>query len=121
MPRYEAFPRRSARRAIAQRLHARSDLSLPKRHLGPPHQARHFAAIQKVLCHHLNLTTPDEDIEALALTLVGIACDYMMSMEINALIAPNVCAGPQAIERAHQRFVRYAVALLDAEKARRFS
>jgi TetR/AcrR family transcriptional regulator, regulator of cefoperazone and chloramphenicol sensitivity len=105
----------------AMRLHLRESLE-PSGVLGdalPRAVSSHFAAIQKVLCHHLGLTTPDEDIEALALTLVGIACDYMMSFEINSVIAPNVCTGPLAIERALKRFVRYAVALLTAEKARR--
>ena len=105
----------------AMRLHLRESLE-PSGVLGdamPRAVSSHFAAIQKVLCHHLNLTEADENIEALALTLVGIACDYMMSMDINAVIAPNVCAGPQAIERAHKRFVRYACALLEAEKATR--
>ncbi len=105
----------------AMRLHLRESLE-PSGVLGdalPRAVSSHFAAIQKVLCHHLGLATPDEDIEALALTLVGIACDYMMSFEINSLIAPNVCTGPHAIERALKRFVRYAAALLTAEKARR--
>lgn len=105
----------------ALRLHLRESLE-PSGVLGdalPRTVASHFLALQEVLCRQLGLAQADEDIQALALTLVGIACDYMMSVDVNAVIAPSLCNAPDAVDRMQKRFVRYACALLAAEIARR--
>lgn len=105
----------------ALRLHLRESLE-PSGVLGdalPRAVASHFLAIQAVLCRHLGLTKPDEDIEALALTLVGMATDYIMCADVNAMIAPSLSNATDAVNRMQKRFVRYACALLAAEIARR--
>ena len=78
-------------------------------------------ALANVIARHCGLTQPDADVHQLAFALVAMAHDYCMSREFMKLLAPDVLARPQAMEKILERLVGYSRALLDHEIERRRS
>ncbi len=78
-------------------------------------------ALANVIARHCGLTQPDADVHQLAFAVVAMAHDYCMSREFMKLLAPDVLARPQAMEKILDRLVGYSRALLDHEIERRRS
>jgi len=79
----------------------------------------HFDALVAMLVSELGLAAPDDDLRCLASSLVALAVDFLTSAEWLRQIAPQLHAGPQAIDRMSERLTGYAVALLEHERSRR--
>jgi TetR/AcrR family transcriptional regulator, regulator of cefoperazone and chloramphenicol sensitivity len=79
----------------------------------------HFDALVAVLMRELGLTAPDDDLRRLASSLIGLAVDFLTSADWIRQIAPQLHAGPAAIDRMAQRLTGYAMALIDHERMRR--
>jgi AcrR family transcriptional regulator len=76
-------------------------------------------ALMALLCRHLGLAQPDEDIEGLAICLAWIAVQLHMGREVNERLAPRAFEGTDVIERWYERLVSYGMAMVRAEAARR--
>jgi TetR/AcrR family transcriptional regulator, regulator of cefoperazone and chloramphenicol sensitivity len=79
----------------------------------------HFEALVAMLVRELGLAAPDDDLRRLASSLVAIAVDFLTSADWLRQIAPQLHAGPSAIDRMSERLTGYAVALLEHEHGRR--
>jgi AcrR family transcriptional regulator len=81
----------------------------------------HFDALVAVLMRELGLAAPDDDLRRLASSLIGLAVDFLTSADWTRQIAPQLHAGPAAIDRMSQRLTGYAMALIDHERKRRLA
>jgi AcrR family transcriptional regulator len=79
----------------------------------------HFEALVAMLARELGLGAPDDDLRRLASSLVALAVDFLTSADWLRQIAPQLHAGPPAIDRMAERLTGYAVALLEHERSRR--
>ena len=79
------------------------------------------AALVQIICRHLELKEPDDEVCRLAFGMVGLAAQMMFARDIIDKISPHLMADDAAIDAWHSRLVDYAMALADAEAARRGS
>jgi AcrR family transcriptional regulator len=77
------------------------------------------AALVQIISHHLGLKAPDDEICRLAFAMVGMAMQLMVGRDVIDKISPHLMADDAAIDAWHARLVEYALALADAEAARR--
>jgi AcrR family transcriptional regulator len=77
------------------------------------------AALVQIICRHLGLQEPDDDICRLAFAMVGMAVQMMVGRDVIDKITPHLLADDAAIDTWHEKLVDYAVALADAEAIRR--
>ena len=83
-------------------------------HIGPV-----LASIARLLARHVGMREaqpPDEDVHRLAFGLIAMAHDYCMSREFMRLAAPQLLAGPDALDRARLRLVDWGLALVAHER-----
>jgi AcrR family transcriptional regulator len=83
-------------------------------YIGPVHQR-----MARLLARHIGADGPDEDVHGLVFGLVAMAHDYCLSREFMRAMAPRVLDGDHALERAHERLVRWGAALVAHERRRR--
>ena len=105
----------------AMRLHLREMVD-PSGEIGdllPKAVAPHFEAMQRLIMRHLGVRRTDEDVKALASTLMGMVHDYVSSADVHCNLAPTLSNDAAAINRMQVRLVRYACGLLAQEAARR--
>jgi AcrR family transcriptional regulator len=79
------------------------------------------AALVQIICRHLGMEEPDDEICRLAFAMVGMAVQMMVGRDVIDKISPHLLADAAAIDQWHEKLVDYAVALADAEAARRSS
>jgi TetR/AcrR family transcriptional regulator, regulator of cefoperazone and chloramphenicol sensitivity len=79
------------------------------------------AALVAVLSRHLGLTRADDDLHRLAFSIVGLALQLFVARDVIAAIRAQLIGTPAAIDRWAARMVDYAVAMLEAEAARRMA
>jgi AcrR family transcriptional regulator len=72
-----------------------------------------------LLCREFGLKKPDAEVDRLSFSLVGLATVYFHNRAAVNHFAPHLIKGKQAKETMAQRLVGYAVALIEAERARR--
>lgn len=78
--------------------------------------------IQAVLCREFGLKKPDAEVDRLTFSLVGLASIYFHGgRAVVEALAPHLIGGKHAREAMVERLVGYAVALIEAERARRAS
>ena len=76
-------------------------------------------ALVLVLCKHLGLTDPDDDVHRLAFSIVGLAIHLFVGRDIVQALQPQLLANPEAIDAYTERLLSYALAMVAGEKARR--
>lgn len=79
-----------------------------------PHEA-----MVRMLCRHLSIARPDDDVHRLALTLVGMAIQLFVMQDVIASLRPALLERPEAIDTWSVRLSDQAMALIDAEAVRR--
>ena len=72
-----------------------------------------------LLCREFGLKQPDAEVDRLSFGLVGLATVYFHNRAAVNHFAPHLIKGKQAKETMAHRLVDYAVALIEAERARR--
>jgi AcrR family transcriptional regulator len=75
-------------------------------------------ALVKVLCRHLGVDTPTDDLSRLAFCIVGQALQLMVARDVIDKISPQLLASDAAIDAWLERMVDYAEAMVGAEQAR---
>jgi AcrR family transcriptional regulator len=76
-------------------------------------------ALLRVLQRHLQLTDVDDDLLYLSLAMTGLALHVHLSRDVAHAIRPGLLQGQEAVGRWGQRLVEQALALVQAEAARR--
>ncbi len=76
-------------------------------------------ALLALLTRHLGLAAPDAELQRLAICIEGLGVQLHVGLDINEAIAPGVNTAPGAIDHWHGTLVRAALAMVDAEAARR--
>ena len=76
-------------------------------------------ALVQVLCKHLALTEPDDDVHRLAYSIVGLAIHLFVGRDIVQALQPQLLATPAAIDSYTDRIVGYALAMVASEQTRR--
>jgi TetR/AcrR family transcriptional regulator, regulator of cefoperazone and chloramphenicol sensitivity len=77
------------------------------------------AALAAVLCRHLDLAKPDDDVHRLAFSIAGLAIQLFVARDVVSTIRSQLIDTPEAIDRWTARLVEYAEAMLGAEAVRR--
>jgi AcrR family transcriptional regulator len=73
-------------------------------------------AMMGVLCRHLGLEQPTDEVHRLGYAIVGMALQLMIGHDIVHAITPQMLATPEALARWTERLVDFAEALVLAEK-----
>jgi TetR/AcrR family transcriptional regulator, regulator of cefoperazone and chloramphenicol sensitivity len=76
-------------------------------------------ALCGVLCRHLDLKRPDEEIHRLGFAIAALAVQMFVGRDLIDAVAPRIASTPAAVDRAVDRLAVYALAMVDAERARR--
>ena len=77
------------------------------------------AAVVALLCRQLGLAQADDEVQRLAITVVGLAVHLFIGCDVIDALAPQLAASPDRLDAWRDRLVGYAQALIDAEKLRR--
>jgi len=78
-------------------------------------------ALVRVLCRHLSVTRPDDDVQRLAVCITGLGVHMHLSRDMVDALVPTLNADPQALDLWMERLVMYALAMVEAEATRRRS
>lgn len=76
-------------------------------------------ALVTVLCRHLGLTEPDDDIHRLAFCIAGLGVMLHIGHDVVGTITPQLLASHEALDTYCERLVGYAMAMIAAEAQRR--
>jgi TetR/AcrR family transcriptional regulator, regulator of cefoperazone and chloramphenicol sensitivity len=76
----------------------------------------HHAALSRLLARHVGTDPADDAVQQLVFALVAMAQDYCMSGPLMQQLAPALMNGPHAAPHVLPRLVRWACALVDAER-----
>ena len=76
-------------------------------------------ALVLVLCKHLGLVQPDDDVHRLAYSIVGLAIHLFVGRDIVQALQPQLLATPAAIDAYTERLLGYAMAMVTSEQTRR--
>ncbi len=76
-------------------------------------------ALVAMLCERLGVVRPDDEVLALATLIIGPAVHLLVNCEVVDALAPQLLAGPDAIDVWRHRLVRSAETLIAAERKRR--
>ena len=77
------------------------------------------AALVEVLCRHLGVTKPDDDVQRLAFSITGLAMQMFISRDVIEAVRPQLIATPRAIDLWSARLVDFAEAMIAVELTRR--
>ena len=77
------------------------------------------AALVMVLLRHLDLAAPDDDVQRLAFSVIGLAVQLMVTRDVIDRINPQLLETDAAIDAWMARLVDYGEAMVNAELARR--
>lgn len=84
------------------------------REIKGPHRA-----IAELLCRHLGAERADDDIHRLTFAITGLSMQLYVSQDFIEAIRPSLLRTPRAIDTWAGRLTGYALALVEAEAARR--
>ncbi len=76
-------------------------------------------ATARVLCRHLGISEPDDDVHRLAFSIVGIAMVLHVGADVIGAISPRLIATPRAIDAYTEHLVATALAMVEGERRRR--
>ena len=76
-------------------------------------------ALVSLLCRHMTMAEPDDDIHRLAFSIAGLGMMLHVAGDVFAAIRPQLVASPEALDLYGDRLLHYALALVDAEQQRR--
>ena len=76
-------------------------------------------ALVQVLCRHLGLRRPDDDLARLAVCLAGLGVHMHVGRDITDQLAPRLNQGPRALKLWADRLVMFGLAMVQAEAQRR--
>jgi TetR/AcrR family transcriptional regulator, regulator of cefoperazone and chloramphenicol sensitivity len=76
----------------------------------------HHTALSQLLARHVGADPADDAVQQLVFALVAMAQDYCMSGALIQQMAPRLMNGPHAAPHVLPRLVRWACALVDAER-----
>ena len=79
------------------------------------------AALSQLLCIHLGLEQPDDDLQTLAHSIVALPVYLFMARDILQTLQPHLIESPAAIDAYIERQIGYALAMVEGEKARRLN
>ncbi|MGJ7486807.1 TetR/AcrR family transcriptional regulator [Variovorax sp. LT2P21] len=85
-----------------------------ERDIRGPHEA-----LVRILARHLGITKADDDVHRLALAINGLALQLFVMQDLVEVLRPSLLRSADSIDRWADRLHSYAVAMLDAETARR--
>jgi AcrR family transcriptional regulator len=85
-----------------------------ERDIKAPHQA-----IAGVLCRHLGLARPDDDVHRLTFAITGLAMQLFVSQDLVDAIRPSLLNTPRSVDAWAERLTGYAIALVELEVLRR--
>jgi TetR/AcrR family transcriptional regulator, regulator of cefoperazone and chloramphenicol sensitivity len=75
--------------------------------------------IARLMARHIGLAQPDDDVHRLVFGVLAMAHDYCMPQEFMKIVAPRLLDSPDALPRALERIVDWALALVAHERKRR--
>ena len=78
-----------------------------------------YRAIAELLCRHLKVERADDDIHRLTFAITGLSMQLYVSQDFIEAIRPSLLRTPRAIDTWADRLTGYALALVEAESARR--
>lgn len=78
----------------------------------------HMATVQ-VLCRHLGVTQPDDEVHRLAFSIAGLAMVLHVGADVIHAIRPQLIATPTAVDAYTEHLVATALAMVLAERQRR--
>lgn len=76
-------------------------------------------ALVALLCERLGVERADDEVLALATLIIGPAVHLLVNCEVIDALAPQLLAGPDAVDTWRARLVRSADTLIEAERTRR--
>ena len=76
-------------------------------------------ALAAVLCRHLGLARPDDEIHRLAFAISALSLHMFVGRDLIDAIAPRLVKSPAAIDKTVQRLTDFAHAMVTAEAQRR--
>ncbi len=76
-------------------------------------------ALAAVLCRHLGLARPDDEIHRLTFAIAALSLHMFVGRELIDTIAPRLVKTPAAIDKTVQRLADFAQAMVRAEADRR--
>lgn len=82
--------------------------------IAPMHQA-----LVDVLCQHLGLAKPDDDVHSLGFAIAAMGVYMIVGADITRALCPALADTPQAIDETTDRLTDYALALVANERQRR--
>jgi AcrR family transcriptional regulator len=85
-----------------------------ERDIRGPHEA-----LVRILVRHLGITKADDDVHRLALAINGLALQLFVMQDLVEVLRPSLLRSAENIDRWADRLHSYAMAMLDAETARR--
>jgi TetR/AcrR family transcriptional regulator, regulator of cefoperazone and chloramphenicol sensitivity len=77
------------------------------------------AALERLLCIHLGLEQPDDDVHTLAHSIVALPIYLFVARDILQALQPHLIDTAAAIDAYIKRQVGYALAMVQSEKTRR--
>lgn len=77
------------------------------------------AALMGWLCERLEIDSPDDEVQALAMLIIGPAVHLLVNCEVIDILAPQLLADADAVDRWCERLLANAQALIRAERRRR--
>jgi AcrR family transcriptional regulator len=80
---------------------------------------RVHAVLIRSLCERLEIDQPDDEVQALAMLIIGPAVHLLMNCEVIDVLAPQLLAGADSVDRWCERLLANAEALIRAERRRR--
>jgi len=85
-----------------------------ERDIRGPHEA-----LVRILARHLGITKADDDVHRLALAINGLALQLFVMQDMVDVLRPALLRSADSIDRWADRLHLYAMAMVDAETARR--
>ncbi|WP_155403832.1 CerR family C-terminal domain-containing protein [Variovorax paradoxus] len=85
-----------------------------ERDIKGPHRA-----IVELLCRHLKLDRADDDIHRLTYAITGLSMQLYVNQDFIEAVRPSLLRTPRSIDAWADRLTGYAIALVQAEAARR--
>lgn len=85
-----------------------------ERDIKGPHRA-----IVELLCRHLKLDRADDDIHRLTYAITGLSMQLYVNQDFIEAVRPSLLRTPRSIDTWVDRLTGYAIALVQAEAARR--
>lgn len=73
-------------------------------------------AMVGLLCRHMNVAEPDDDLHRLTLTLTGLAFQLWGHQEVINAVQPQLLATPEAVDTWAGRMTEYALAMVAVEQ-----